>query len=390
MTIQTGIAAAATLDRDEVQHYSRHLLIPEVGLAGQQRLKNARVLLVGAGGLGSPAAQYLAAAGIGTIGIVEHDTVETSNLQRQTLYTINDVGRRKLDAAAARLAAMNPHIAIRQHHARLDAENARAIIADYDLVIDGTDNFTTRYLVNDACVLLGKPNVYASVFRFEGLLSVFGLDGGPCYRCLYPEPPPPELAPSCAEGGVFGVLPGIMGTLQAAEAIKLIAGVGAPMRGRLLRMDAASMAFSEFAVERDPECPVCGEHPSVHDLADLVQFCAGTSTPPGTGRDIPAISPAAFEAERLGSSPPVIIDVRAPGEHAILHVPGALLIPVDDIDQHVERLQPDRRTIVYCKSGVRSARAVQQLQAHGFHDIASLSGGVIAWAKAFATDAALY
>jgi adenylyltransferase/sulfurtransferase len=390
MTMHASITAAAALDRAEVQHYSRHLLIPEVGLAGQQRLKNARVLLVGAGGLGSPAAQYLTAAGIGTIGIVEHDIVETSNLQRQILYTTNDVGQRKLDAAAARLAAMNPHISIQQHHGRLDAENAQAIIADYDLVIDGTDNFATRYLVNDACVLLGKPNVYASVFRFEGLLSVFGLEGGPCYRCLYPEPPPPELAPSCAEGGVFGVLPGIMGTLQAAEAIKLIVGLGTPMRGRLLRMDAATMSFSEFAVERDPDCAVCGEHPTVRDLAELAQLCAGTAGAPQAPVVVPTVTPAAFEAERTRGAPMQIIDVRARTEYEIVHVPGAELIPVDDLDLHLGRLRPDLRTLVYCKSGVRSARAVQMLQAHGFTDAASLSGGVIAWAQAHATDAPLY
>ncbi|HET6434551.1 MAG TPA: molybdopterin-synthase adenylyltransferase MoeB, partial [Xanthomonadaceae bacterium] len=273
MTARATARLGEELRREEIRHYSRHLIIPEIGSEGQRRLKGARILLVGAGGLGSPAGLYLAAAGVGRLGIVDFDAVEVSNLQRQVLFGTGDVGLPKVERAAARLAAMNPHIEVVEHALRLDASNAIALVADYDLVVDGTDNFATRYLVNDACVLTGTPNVYASVFRFEGLLSVFNHDGGPCYRCLYPSPPPPGFAPSCGEGGVFGVLPGIMGSLQAAEAIKLVTGVGRPMSGRLLRFDAGEMDFREFEVRRDPACPLCGDQRTQHGLVDYEAFC---------------------------------------------------------------------------------------------------------------------
>ncbi len=383
------LAPAAELERDEILHYSRHLIIPEVGVAGQRRLKGARVLLVGAGGLGSPASQYLAAAGVGTIGIVDFDVVDSSNLQRQILYTTADVGRSKLEAAAARLRAMNPMIEIVPHAVRLDAENALEIVRDYDLVVDGTDNFATRYLVNDACVLLGKPNVYASVFRFEGLLSVFALEGGPCYRCLYPEPPPPGLAPSCAEGGVFGVLPGIMGTLQAAETIKLITGVGRPMRGRLLRFDAAAMEFREFEVQRDPACPLCGDEPTQRGLADYAAFCGGPAPAEEAGQ------PAGISAEELkrtldSGTTIQLLDVRSSSEFEIVHIGGATLIPLDELEERFSELDPAARTVCYCKTGIRSARAAQILKDRGFADTASLEGGIAAWAEKVDASARIY
>jgi len=383
------LTPAPELERDEILHYSRHLIIPEVGVSGQRRLKGARILLVGAGGLGSPAGQYLAAAGVGTIGIVDFDVVDASNLQRQVLYTTADVGRPKLEAAAARLRAMNPMVQIVPHATRLEAENAMEIVAGYDLVVDGTDNFATRYLINDACVLLGKPNVYASVFRFEGLLSVFALDGGPCYRCLYPEPPPPGLAPSCAEGGVFGVLPGIMGTLQAAEAIKLITGVGRSMRGRLLRLDAAAMEFREFEVARDPECSLCGDRPTQTGLADYAAFCSGGLVAEEV-EEPAGVSPEWLKRALDGGANIQLIDVRSANEFEIVRIDSARLIPLDELEERADELDRGAKLICYCKTGIRSARAARLLKERGFGDVASLEGGMVAWAEAIDASAKIY
>ncbi|RDZ28633.1 molybdopterin-synthase adenylyltransferase MoeB [Lysobacter silvisoli] len=381
------------LSRDEIRHYSRHIIIPEIGSEGQRRLKAARVLLVGAGGLGSPTAQYLAASGVGTIGIVEHDTVDVSNLQRQVLYTAQDVGRPKVEAAAARLAAMNPHITIVEHRCRIEADNALALLADYDIVVDGTDNFATRYLINDACVLSGKPNVYASVFRFEGMLSVFNLGDGPCYRCLYPEPPPPGFAPSCAEGGVFGVLPGTMGLLQAVETIKLITGIGRPMAGRLLRFDATEMSFRELELRRDPGCCVCGDYPTQTGLVDYAVFC-GTGLGDGAGdaeaAPIERVS-AQWLQQRLGQADALqLVDVRTLNEHQIVRIDGSLLMPVDEIEEHFHTLDRNLPVVCYCKSGVRSLRAAAFLAERGFRDVASLDGGIEAWTRDIERTDAVY
>lgn len=388
------------LNGDEVRHYSRHILIPEIGRQGQRLLKGARVLLVGVGGLGSPAGLYLAAAGVGTIGLVEFDDVDVSNLQRQVLYTSADVGQPKIERAAARLRAMNPHVDVVLHRQRIDAANALSIVEGYDVVVDGTDNFATRYLINDACVLLGKPNVYASVFRFDGLLSVFGHADGPCYRCLYPSPPPPGFAPSCAEGGVFGVLPGVLGALQAAEAIKLITGVGTPMAGRLLSWDAGEMKFREFVVRRDPHCPLCGEQRTQHELIDYVQFCSGGATanavahPAATAGD-PNLEPKRITpqwlADRLQARAALqLVDVRGANEYEIVHIEGARLLPLDEFSELLDQLDPDAPVVCYCKSGARSATAARLLIERGFRDVASLDGGILAWARDIDAAAAVY
>ena len=383
----------ANLSRDEIRHYSRHLIIPEIGSDGQRKLKGARVLLVGAGGLGSPAAQYLAASGVGMIGLVEDDTVDMSNLQRQVLYTADDVGRPKLDSAVARLRAMNPHITVVPHAARLTADNAMALVSQYDLVLDGTDNFATRYLINDACVLAGKPNVYASVYRFEGLLSVFNLGDGPCYRCLYPEPPPPGFAPSCAEGGVFGVLPGAMGVLQAAEAIKLITGVGRPMAGRLLRFDAAEMTFREMEVRRDPACSLCGNHPTQTTLVDYVAFCGVAEEGAVAATDAPRsgrVTPQWLAQRMAHGSPLQLVDVRTVNEYQLVRIDRALLLPADEIDEHVHTLDRELPTVVYCKAGIISVQAADFLAARGFRDVASLDGGLDAWVREIEGADAIY
>ena len=380
------------LSRDEIRHYSRHIIIPEIGSEGQQKLKAARVLLIGAGGLGCPAAQYLASSGVGTIGIVDDDTVDVSNLQRQVLYTMQDIGRPKVEVAAARLRAMNPHIAIVAHQCRIDADNVMPLLAGYDIVVDGTDNFATRYLINDACVLSGKPNVYASVFRFEGMLSIFNHEGGPCYRCLYPEPPPPGFAPSCAEGGVFGVLPGTMGLLQAVETIKLITGIGRSMAGRLLRFDATDMRFRELELERDPQCCLCGTNPTQTTLVDYAAFC-GAGVPDGADAQAPAIKrvTAQWLQDRLGSAPALqLVDVRSAGEYQIVRIDQALLMPVDDIASHVHLLDRDLPVVCYCKSGIRSLRAAAMLMEKGFRDVASLDGGIAAWTRDIERTDALY
>lgn len=384
---------AADLSREEIRHYSRHIIIPEIGSDGQKKLKNAKVLLVGAGGLGSPAAQYLAASGVGTIGIVEDDTVDVSNLQRQVLYTANDVGRPKLEAAALRLTAMNPHIRIVPHHLRLDSSNAMAIVADYDIVVDGTDNFATRYLINDACVLSGKTNVYASVFRFEGMLSVFGRADGPCYRCLYPEPPPPGFAPSCAEGGVFGVLPGTMGVLQAVETIKLITGVGRPMVGRLLRFDAMDMRFVELDVRRDPHCNLCGPEATQKGLVDYASFCGlipQEDEALDAAQAVGKVSPHWLQDRLAQGSRLQLVDVRTVNEHQIVRIDPSILLPVDEIEEHVHALDRDIPVVCYCKSGIRSARAAAFLVERGFADVSSLEGGIEAWVRDIEKSDALY
>jgi molybdopterin/thiamine biosynthesis adenylyltransferase/rhodanese-related sulfurtransferase/molybdopterin converting factor small subunit len=376
--------AVMALSNAEVQRYSRHLIIPEVGMEGQRRLKEARVVCIGAGGLGSPASLYLAAAGVGTLGVVDFDVVDFSNLQRQILYSSNDVGRRKVEAAASRLSALNPEVQVVAHETPLTSANALDILRDYDVVVDGADNFPTRYLVNDACVLLGKPNAYGSIFRFDGQASVFATKEGPCYRCLYPEPPPPGLVPSCAEGGVLGVLPGIIGTIQATEAIKLILGIGNTLAGRLLLLDALSMEFRTMKLRRDPACPVCGDHPTVTSLIDYQQFC-GVPQAAATAAATPAVPEIAPEAlktaidrrDRLW-----ILDVREPREFEICRIPGSTLIPLGDLPKRLSEVPrgadaPD--IVVHCKMGGRSAKAVALLREHGITNARNLTGGILAW-----------
>jgi adenylyltransferase/sulfurtransferase len=381
-TLQPHVAET-TLNNDEILRYSRHLIMPEVALGGQEKLKAAKVLLIGAGGLGSPLGLYLAAAGVGTIGIVDGDVVDTTNLQRQILYGTSDVGVPKLEAAKARLGDLNPHITINTHNTRLTSENALDILADYDVVIDGTDNFPTRYLVNDACVLLGKPNVYGSIFRFEGQVSVFYAKEGPCYRCLYPEPPPPGLVPSCAEGGVLGILPGTVGALQATEAIKLILGIGDPLIGRLLRFDALGMNFREFKLRKDPNCPVCGEHPTVTALIDYEEFCGFGGNHVEAHEALSAedeITPSELVAWRKTGGRPLVIDVREPHEREIAAIPDSVLIPVGELPGRMHELDGTQEIVLYCRTGVRSARALELLRAGGFNRLRNLTGGIHAWA----------
>ena len=369
------------LSNVEIQRYARHLLLPEVGAAGQQRLRAARVLCVGVGGLGSPVAMYLAAAGVGRLGIVDHDVVELSNLQRQVLHGTADVGRPKTDSARAAVQHLNPHVEVVTYATRLTAANARDIFAGYDVVVDGTDNFPTRYLVNDACVLLGKPNVYGSVFRWEGQASLFAPHlGGPCYRCLFPEPPPPGTAPSCAEAGVLGVLPGIIGCIQATEALKLVLGQGQSLLGRLLLVDALNMRFKELRLRRDPACPVCGEHPSITRLTDLEPVCAPSTEDrlPGLGPDEVSVQDMqqALDLPELGIT---VIDVREPPEWAIASVAGTRRISLSRLAERLVELDPDRPYYLHCQAGVRSLRAVEVLRARGFRDVRSVHGGLQVW-----------
>jgi adenylyltransferase/sulfurtransferase len=384
-TGEAGAAARALpeLSHDEVRRYSRHLIMPEVGVEGQRRLKASRVLCVGAGGLGSPASLYLTAAGVGTIGLVDFDTVDFSNLQRQILYGTGDVGRRKLEAAAERLTGMNPGVRVVTHETPLTSSNALAIVADYDVIVDGADNFPTRYLVNDACVLLGKPNAYGSIFRFDGQASVFGAPGGPCYRCLYPEPPPPGLVPSCAEGGVLGVLPGLVGTIQATEAIKLILGIGDTLAGRLLLVDAMTMTVRTLTLRRDPDCPVCGDRPTVTALIDYEQFCGIAPQPHALPPDLET-SADELSARIADGRPVWILDVREPREFEICRIPGSTLIPLGDLPARFAEL-PDPATgpdiVVHCKSGVRSAKAVRLLRERGYTRVRNLKGGVLEWIR---------
>ncbi|HTI38244.1 MAG TPA: molybdopterin-synthase adenylyltransferase MoeB [Vicinamibacterales bacterium] len=363
------------LTTKELQRYSRHLLLPEVGDEGQRRLKNARILCVGAGGLGSPAALYLAAAGVGTIGIVDFDVVDFSNLQRQIIHGTSDVGRSKLVSARERIAELNPEVRVETIDAPFKAANAREIVEDWDVVIDGTDNFAARYIVNDACVLYGKPNAWGSIFRFEGQASVFAVPGGPCYRCLHPEPPPPGLVPSCAEAGVLGVLPGIIGTIQATEALKLVLGVGETLAGRFLMFDALRMRFREIKLAKDPDCPICGEHPTIHELFDYEEYCTNAPSAPG------ATDMTVRELKRLidQGRPPGILDVREPFEAELCCITGATLIPLGELPRRLDELDRSAELVVLCKSGGRSARAVSILREKGFSNVRNLSGGILAW-----------
>jgi adenylyltransferase/sulfurtransferase len=378
-----------TLEREELLRYGRHLLLPEVAIDGQRKLKAARVLIIGAGGLGSPAALYLAAAGIGTIGLVDFDIVEVTNLQRQLLYGTGDIGRSKLDAARDRLHDTNPNVKLELHATRLTSANALTIIREYDIVLDGTDNFATRYLVNDACVLLGKPNVYGSIFRFDGQASIFATDDGPCYRCLYPEPPPPGLVPSCAEGGVLGVLPGLVGTVQATEAIKLILGIGTPLVGRLLLVNALDAQFRSVAVRRNPTCPACGTR-ELDTLIDYDQFCA-SSGGIGAGLDaVPQIEPRELAIRRAAGETIQIIDVREPHEWEIAHIDGARLIPLHRVQSALATIDTTTPIAVYCKGGTRSALAVRDLLDAGFRQVWSVSGGILRWGREVDTDIPQY
>jgi sulfur-carrier protein adenylyltransferase/sulfurtransferase len=386
-TITTEIPV--TLSKDEILRYSRHLIMPEVGMEGQQKIKAARVLCIGTGGLGSPLALYLAAAGVGTLGLVDFDVVDYTNLQRQIIHSTADVGRKKLDSAADKLKAINPFINLRTFDTMLNSANALELFRDFDIIADGTDNFPTRYLVNDACVLSGKPNVYGSIFRFEGQASVFATKDGPCYRCLYPEPPPPGLVPSCAEGGVLGILPGLVGVMQATEVIKLILGIGDPLIGRLLLIDALGMKFRELKLRKNPDCPVCGTHPTVTKLIDYDEFCGipGHGAPGhGTGEEkkvesgIPEI-PVEELKRRLDRKDDVfVLDVREPHEYQICNI-GGYLIPLNDLPKRVNELDSSREIVVHCKMGGRSAKAVAFLQQAGFKKVHNLTGGITAWSE---------
>ncbi len=367
------------LTHEQIRRYSRHLIMPEVGLEGQKKLQAGTVLLIGAGGLGSPAALYLAAAGIGRIGLVDSDVVEYSNLQRQIIHSTGDIGRPKLHSARDRILDINPETKVDMFETMIDSSNALQIMGDYDVIIDGTDNFPTRYLTNDACVLLGKPNVYGSIFRFEGQASVFYAKEGPCYRCLFPEPPPPGLVPSCAEGGVLGVLPGVIGTIQATEAVKLILGVGKPLIGRLLLYDALQMSFDHVNLRKDPDCPVCGKNPTVTELIDYVQFCGvHPAEELGSNREI---TPAELRDKLHDSGNVVLLDVREPHEWAISHLEGALLIPQGDLPTRMSELNTADEIVLYCRSGERSALALNLLHDAGFRRLKNLVGGVNAWAR---------
>jgi adenylyltransferase/sulfurtransferase len=367
------------LTREELLRYSRHISLPEVGLDGQERLKRARVLCIGAGGLGSPAILYLAAAGVGTIGLVDFDAVDLSNLHRQILHGTDDVGRPKLDSARDRVRDVNPNVQIEAHQTSFSAANALDLVAAYDIVLDGTDNFPTRYLVNDACVMARRPNAYGSIFRFEGQASVFAAPGGPCYRCLHPEPPPPGLIPSCAEGGVLGVLPGIIGTIQATEAIKLILGVGEPLVGRFLIYDALRMRFRELKLARDPECPVCGTHPNIRDLRTYDQFC--TPAAPGHAPTTPMddITVKELKSRMDAGTAPTIIDVREPHEFRICRIPGAVLIPMGELPSRLGEFDPDDEIVLQCRSGSRSGRVAELMRQRGFSRARNLTGGILAW-----------
>jgi adenylyltransferase/sulfurtransferase len=369
------------LTKDEVKRYSRHLIMPEVGVDGQRRLKAARVLCIGAGGLGSPVAMYLAAAGVGTIGLVDFDVVDFSNLQRQILHATPDVGVPKLQSAKNKLNALNPEVKIVTHETALSSQNALQLFEPYDVIVDGTDNFPTRYLVNDACVLLGKPNAYGSIFRFEGQASVFATKEGPCYRCLYPEPPPPGLVPSCAEGGVLGVLPGIIGIIQATETVKLVMGIGEPLIGRFLIYDALRMRFRELKLRKDPDCPVCGTHPTVTKLIDYEQFCGITPAAPEPATVNAATELTSLELKaRLDRGDSVtIVDVREPNELQINRIPGSLHIPLGDIPKRYNELDPDAEYVMQCKSGVRSGKAADFLRSVGFKRVLNLKGGILDW-----------
>jgi sulfur-carrier protein adenylyltransferase/sulfurtransferase len=368
------------LSKEEIQRYSRHLIMPEVGLDGQLKLKRARVLMIGTGGLGAPLGLYLAAAGVGHLGLVDFDVVDSSNLQRQVTFTNQDVGKPKSEAAKARLSALNPSIEIEAYETRLTSDNALELFRDYDIIVDGTDNFPTRFLVNDACILLGKPNVYGSIFRFEGQATVFGYPDGPCYRCLYPEPPPPGLVPSCAEGGVLGVLPGIVGSIQAMETIKLILGAGDPLVGRLLLFDALAMRFRELKLKKNPDCPMCGKNRTITKLIDYEEFCGirGEEAPVMTD-GIAEITARELKARQDRGEKIFILDVREPHEYQICNLNGKL-IPLGELPRRVNELDSSVEMVVHCRSGKRSADAIHFLQTAGFKKLLNLKGGVLAWA----------
>ena len=377
-------AATEELSQEETLRYSRHLILPEVGVEGQQKLKAAKVLLIGSGGLGAPLGLYLSAVGVGRIGIVDFDVVDSTNLQRQVIHSTRDVGRKKIDSAEEKMRGINPNVAVVKHETALTSENALAILKDYDIVVDGTDNFPTRYLVNDACVLLGKPNVYGSIFRFEGQATVFAYAGGPCYRCLYPEPPPPGLVPSCAEGGVLGILPGTIGLIQATETVKLILGIGRPLVGRLLLYDALDMRFREVKLRKNPECPICGEHPTITKLIDYHQFCGvprpqagepGRETKLAEGEiDVTEVKRKLDRGDQF-----LLIDVREPHEHRIASIPAAKLIPLGEFPKRVGELDREREIVIHCKSGARSAKACVILREAGFPRVLNMKGGILAW-----------
>jgi adenylyltransferase/sulfurtransferase len=376
-------APPATLSKDEILRYSRHLIMPEVGMEGQLKLKAAKVALIGTGGLGAPLGMYLAAAGVGRIGLVDFDVVDFTNLQRQVIHGTKDVGKKKLDSAAETMLDINPYVEIDRHEVALTSENALDILKDYDIVVDGTDNFPTRYLVNDACVLLKKPNVYGSIFRFEGQATIFAYPGGPCYRCLYPEPPPPGLVPSCAEGGVLGILPGTVGLIQATETVKLILGIGEPLIGRLVLYDALAMRFRELKLRRNPECPVCGDHPTIRKLIDYQEFCGipnqqHQEAPMAGGID-GDIEPTEVKAKIDRGDRFVLIDVREPHEYQICNIPQAKLIPLGDLPKRVNELDSADEIVAHCKSGMRSAKAVDFLKQAGFKKVRNMKGGILAW-----------
>jgi adenylyltransferase/sulfurtransferase len=372
--------APATLNKDEILRYSRHLIMPEVGMEGQVKLKEAKVLMIGAGGLGAPLGLYLAAAGIGRIGMVDFDIVDFTNLQRQVIHGTKDVGKKKLDSAFESMQDINPYVQLDRFEVALTSENALDIIKDYDIVVDGTDNFPTRYLVNDACVLLKKPNVYGSIFRFEGQATVFAYQGGPCYRCLYPEPPPPGLVPSCAEGGVLGILPGLIGLVQATETVKLILGIGEPLVGRLMLYDALSMRFRELKLRRNVECPVCGDHPTIKELIDYHQFC-GVPKEPETGVPVASgeVDPTEVKQMLYRGDKFVLVDVREPHEFQICRIPGSTLIPLGELPKRVNELNSADEIVAHCKSGMRSAKAVDFLKQAGFKKVRNMTGGILAW-----------
>ncbi len=376
-----SIAPEVQLSKQEVLRYSRHLIMPEVGMDGQLKLKKAKVLLIGAGGLGAPLGLYLAAAGVGRLGLVDFDVVDFTNLQRQVTFGTSDVGAPKLAAARARLSDLNPDIQIDTYETKLTSENALEIFRDYDIIVDGTDNFPTRYLVNDACVLLGKPNVYGSIFRFEGQATVFASNGGPCYRCLYPEPPPPGLVPSCAEGGVLGVLPGIIGAIQANETVKLILGRGTPLVGRLLLFDALNMKFRELKLRKNPDCPACGEHRTVTRLIDYNEFCGirGEESQPTV--QVPEIEPAEVKRWYDTGRDFYVLDVREPHEYQICKLPDSHLIPLGELPRRVHELDSSVEIVAHCRSGKRSAEAVDFLRKAGFRKVWNLKGGILAWSE---------
>ena len=374
---------AATLSNDEILRYSRHLIMPEVGMDGQLKLKQAKVLMIGAGGLGAPLGLYLAAAGIGKIGMVDFDVVDMTNLQRQVIHGTADIGRPKLDSAAERMSDINPYVEIEKYDTRLSSENALDIFKDYDIVVDGTDNFPTRYLVNDACVLLGKPNAYGSIFRFEGQATVFGYQDGPCYRCLYSEPPPPGLVPSCAEGGVLGILPALIGSIQATETVKIILGKGETLSGRLILYDALNMKFRELKLRRNPDCPLCGDHRTIHELIDYEQFCGipqqQQEPEPETALNEWEIDPRGLKARLDRDERVFILDVREPHEYQICSIPDSVLIPLGDLPKRVGELNSADDIVIHCKSGMRSAKAVNFLKTVGFTKLKNLKGGILAW-----------